>query len=99
MIPNLTTTIKRNDGKRIQIRVRPRIKLYGEMVTYEYDVIISPPGKRKFVDVVDVDSYEYRSLSIQQKGVFTLQKQLEHVTPDEIYQAKLAAWEAMKPTL
>ena len=74
MIPNLTTTIKRNDGKRIQIRVRPRIKLYGEMVTYEYDVIISPPGKRKFVDVVDVDSYEYRSLFYPAERVFSLFK-------------------------
>lgn len=95
----MTTIIKRNDGKRVQIRVRPRSRLYGETMLYEFDVMICPPGKRKFFNPVDTDSDEYRSIPINGRDAWILKKQLEHVSAAEIYQAKLEAWHQLKPTL
>lgn len=95
----MITTIKRENGKRIQIRVRPRIKGYGETVLYDFDVMICLPGKRKFHPAVDTDSHEYLKIPYTEREAYILRKQLEHVTSEEIYEAKLFAWQEMKPTL
>lgn len=88
--------LKRADGKRVAIHVYPFVSS-GEPIKYRFEVLYCPPGKIKYLEVFD--QREYQNTPYEQRAAFLLQKQLEHVTREEIYQAKLAAWQSMKPTL
>ena len=87
--------LKRADGKRIAIHVYPYVSS-GEPIKYRFEVKYCPPGKIKFLDVYDMR--EYQNTPYEGRAAYLLKKQLEHVTTEEIYQAKLAAWHEMKPT-
>lgn len=56
-------------------------------------------GKRTWVNIVDNNSWSYRSLSMIEREKFSAEKCLEHVTADEILSAKIELWEKLKPVV
>lgn len=91
--------IKRPDGTRVKIDVSLYLDIYRNNAQYDVDVTICAPGKRTFREVYSGDDYLFRKLSMQDRAAFILESQLKVVTAEEIYAAKLEAWELLKPTM
>lgn len=90
----METILKRPDGSKVKIVVRS--------ASYDLTVYKCEAGKRTWIEVPEtINNYQYRNLpsdrNVRQQWV--LQKQLEVVTPQEIYEAKIKLWESLKPTL
>lgn len=64
--------------------------------TYKLNVYLCEKGKRKFNEIT-FDSYEYRRLGTDRRKYFEYQEYLNHVTDYEMHEAKLEAWEKLKP--
>ncbi len=91
--------IKRDDGSRIMISVVSHFDFIINNLKYRWDVKQARPGKRKFVFVVDMNSYSYRRLSYEDRDIFQREEHLKHVTHEEVIQAMLEHWNKMKPTI
>ncbi len=90
--------LKRDDGSRVKILVDFCVVNFSDTgFKFFSDVRTCAKGKRTF-NVLNFDDYEYRALTIKERQEFYVQRQLEHVTKEELLQAKLELWEKMKPT-
>jgi hypothetical protein len=87
--------IKREDGSAIQIVVN-FYDSYGSGVTWRYDLFVKAPRKKKWVSPF-MDSYSYRSLSIEERRECRMKEILNYATQEELHQAALECWEKLKP--
>lgn len=87
--------IKRADGSKIKIEVL----FYMDFRTPHYSVTIwnCLPRKRTYNIVSDKSNYQYRRLDAAQRKEYIQTSNLQFVTPEEIYQAKIELWETLKP--
>jgi len=94
-------TLKRESGRKVMICID--FSTYGfeefDKVGPEYKVRVftKEKRKRKWLPVNDPDNYNRRRLDYDGRHLWDRKKQLEVVTEEEIYQAKLEAWETLKP--
>jgi hypothetical protein len=88
--------LKRSDGKRVRIEINLYSDRYRGDLRYTVDVEYCLPRKRIWQDVYSTDDYHYRSAKSRED--FIKNAQLEHVTPEEIYAAKLEYWNSIKPS-
>lgn len=79
-------TIKRDDGNKVKITASLRID--HRDTTWIIDVEVCEPGKRTWIDVVDHDSYTYRRMNMKDREAYEYQRQLLHVTAQEIHDTK-----------
>lgn len=90
----------REDKSRVKIVVYFYIDSRYTTSTWDWQVLIAQPGKRKFKDVVNPDDHEYRSQSFPEgRNKWAKAKQLEYVTPEEVLEVKMDLWQQLKPTL
>lgn len=94
----METILKRPDGSRVKIVARITGRYYSE-IGFDVIVYVCKPGKRTWESLIDENDFGYRRLSLDNREKMLKQKQLEIVTPQEIYEAKLKLWESFKPTL
>jgi len=87
--------IKKENGDKVIIKVH--FWMYHENSRYDVDLQICLKGKRKF-HFIQADGYEYRSLSMSDRRLYMHNKYLEHVTEDQIFEAKTELWNLLKPT-
>lgn len=90
--------INREDKSKILITVVPYFGSYNdnEMI-YKIQVGKKEYRKRNWDFVGCENDWEYRSLSMKDREDYFLKKQLQFVSEDEIYQAKIECWEKLKP--
>jgi hypothetical protein len=88
--------IKRDD-KRIKICVMVSIGS-NEKTPYKTSVAWSELGKRTWHNVTE-DSRDFRKLSSEEKQKVDLQNQLSLVSEQELLDAKIEAWQKIKPCL
>lgn len=88
--------IKRSDGTRIQIEVKLNYQ-FGRDIEYWVRVFKCDAGKRTWRNVINTDLYEYRKLSMEERRIYEVKKQLEFVSVEEIKEAKLELWQKLKP--
>lgn len=90
--------IKRENGDKIEIGITISVDWSSDKYSYTPSLLIIPKGKRKGFNPVDIDSYEYRRASFPDgRRDYETQQILNHVSPEELYQAKVEAWEQIKP--
>tara|TARA_R110000850_G_scaffold35526_1_gene94625 strand:+ start:153 stop:449 length:297 start_codon:yes stop_codon:yes gene_type:complete len=87
--------IKRDDGTRVSIAVRFWIN--ATRPEYDIYVYICNKGKRTYRHCFDMDGWEYRSLSMEDRRAYTQNEYLKFVSQEEINTAKLAAWQLLNP--
>lgn len=92
--------IVRHDGTKYKITLELRFNNWrGTGISYEAKVSKCEAGKRKFIPLLNGDDWEYRQQPFPHgRDKWEQALYLKHVTADEIYQAKLEAWELLKPT-
>jgi len=92
------TIYTRPDGTKYKIVVSSYKDGYnGGKMKYRYDVYKCLPGKRKFNSFIDDDSYQFRSLSMEDREKSKVQQYLKEVTAQEINNALRYEWEANMP--
>jgi hypothetical protein len=89
--------LKRSDGKRVRIEINLYSDRYRGEMEYTTLVTYCLPRKRIWQDVYSTDDYLYRRLDSKGRIEFIKQAQLEHVTKEEIYAAKVEYWNSIKP--
>lgn len=91
--------IIQRDGFKIKIAVS--ICQYGRSIDYNIDwVQILPKRKRNWKDVYCFEhDYQWRSLGMEERKKYAVNKYLDHVTKEEINEALTELWEKLKPTL
>ena len=89
----------RADGTKYQIAVMPFMDNYrNEAMTYRVEVYFKNKGKRKWMNIPrGIHEYKWRSLSMSDREKYDADNQLRFVSSNEIYKARLSAWELMKP--
>lgn len=87
--------LKRKDGTRVKIYISVSLSFDG--IVYRSDVRICEKGKRTWKPVTDSDSYSYRKLSMRDREIKDLENQLTMISGDELLEAKLEAWQRLKP--
>ncbi len=95
-----TKIIERSDKSKVKIRVQFKTSYSSvSSCSYDFDVYILPPRKRIWINVSYelTQSYLYRKLGNVERREAILNKQLEYVTKEEIYAAKLELWQKLKP--
>ncbi len=92
---NYEKIIKRESGERVKIFVS--ILTGYRKYDYNTSVFTCKKGKRTWINVTDSNCYKYRGLSMEDRRIKDKDNQLLVVSPDELYGAKIEAWETMKP--
>lgn len=87
--------IKRDDGKRVKISIN--ISLGLSEISYRSSVRLCGKGKRTWTDVTDSNCYSYRALSMDDRAKKDLENQLTVISESELLEAKLEAWQQLKP--
>ena len=93
--------IKREDGKQYRISVNVYLSGYSyeQKIGYGISVEYREKGKRKWLSLPDnLNEWKFRKLSMEGRRNHKIKNTLNYVTEDEVYQAKLEAWEKLKPT-
>lgn len=88
--------IKRADKSSVKI-ITSLIVVWGNSIRWESDVYIKAPRKRIWKAVYSTCDYMYRKLSLADRKIYALNKGLEHVTKEELFQARLELWEKLNP--
>lgn len=78
--------IKRDNGSRVKISVSLTIDF--SRINWQTDVWTCAARKRTWINSVDHNSWDYRSMDMQERGEYRTEKQLEVVTRQEIYNTK-----------
>ena len=89
---------KREDGTKVNISVNFWVDSIGDKFTYRVSVSTCEPKKRIFKYVNDIDDYTWRRLNTEQRAECTMNRNLEHVTKEEIQEVVIELWEQMKPS-
>jgi hypothetical protein len=93
--------IKRDDGTQYQITVNVYIssRFSEEKVSYTCTLLARQKGMKKWLKVPDkLGEYAYRALSMEDRKKHQKENMLRYVSSEEIYQAKIEAWEMLKPS-
>ena len=87
--------IKRDDGTKVGITVR----FWLNATRPEYDIYVytCDKGKRTYRHCFDMDGWEYRALSMEDRRAYTQNQYLKFVSQEEINSAKLAVWQLLNP--
>ena len=88
---------KRKDGSKVNIRVDLHFRSFSQdEFSYQISVKTKDKGKRKWIPVVGGDGWDYRSSD--NKDRYLIDKYLDIVTREEIYETQMELWEKSKPT-
>ena len=96
---SLDKILRRGDGSRVRLTVNLG-EYYRDGYTrfgYTLSVVTCKKGKRTWCGVVDADSYTWRQLSMEEREQARIDASMNHITEDELHQAKLELWESIKP--
>lgn len=87
--------IRKSDGSRVKIT----ISISGRYREFKYitEVMYCPYKKRKWLDIVDYNSFEYRKLDHEERVKLIERARLDHVSEDEILETKTELWNMLKP--
>ncbi len=90
--------IKNPDGSRHKIMVSFHI-FTGYDHKFEYRVFVQKcdAGKRTFHAIQDIDNWEYRKLSLEERAEYDTRRIIEEIGEDNLQAAKLELWQKMKP--
>jgi hypothetical protein len=77
--------IKRPDGSRVKIIIELYFQSFGNEFSWRFSIATCKPKCSSFYFIADDWSNEWQ--------------RMKYVTEDEIYQAKIVAWELMKPEI
>ncbi len=88
--------IRQPDGSRVRIRVSVGGYGYDEF-KYLTEVMYCPFRKRKWFDVVERNSFEYRRLDQKGRIAFAEQARAKYVSRAEILDAEIELWKKLKP--
>jgi len=89
--------LKREEGKTVKLEVDIYISLSWKVI-YSVEVFFHEKRKRIFHNALAMNDRQYQDIrSNKDREVYKLNKQLEHVTAEEIMAAKLELWEKLKP--
>lgn len=93
--------VERKNGTKYQIFVNCHIDSYmGGAMNYRIDVFCKDKGSRKWLSLPDtLHDFQYRSLSLEDRAKHKELNSLRFVTKDEIYDAKIEAWNLLKPQM
>ncbi len=86
--------IKEN-GNKVKIRVYFYFSL--EKPIYNISARICLTGKRTYINVCNIDGFEYRRLNSTERNSYEMSKIREHVTDEQILEAKMELWNLLKP--
>lgn len=89
--------LKREDGSRVKIIVDYYTERYMQKQGYSTLVFTCEKGKRTWKPSFDEDCYRYRTLSMEDRKVFEEESKFNHVTEEELLDAKMLLWQMMKP--
>lgn len=79
--------LKREDGRKVKITVSLHID--HSSCTWRIEVDYCAAGKRTWIDAHNPESYEYRRLGLLERAQWKLDRQLLHVTIQEIHDTKV----------
>jgi hypothetical protein len=92
------TIFKRDNGDCVKINTSVYLDNYRSMnAVYRISVDVKPKGKKKWVNVHSSDDYEWRRLSTEKRYEYEMNIYLQHVSQDEIMEAKLELWQLLNP--
>jgi hypothetical protein len=89
--------IKRENGDKVRLRIRLFVESWRDAFAWNFEVWVTPKGKRKEFTPFNGDDYTYRRLGVEDRKKWEERKYMEYVTPEEIQQAKIELWEKIKP--
>jgi hypothetical protein len=90
--------LKRPDGSRVVIFLRGDVGYDNpQEIRFRYRVYTIEKGKRKRIPVADTESFEYRRLDYKDRKKWVHDCNMQHITEDELHQAKIEFWEMLKP--
>ena len=92
---NYEQTIKRDSG--IKVKIRVMFWINATRPEYDINIYTCSKGKRTYQHCFNMDSWEYRVLSIEDRITYTQNEYLKFVNQEEINTAKLAAWQLLNP--
>ncbi len=88
--------LKRPDGKQNKICVC--VSVGSGKTQYKTSVEQAEKGKRTWQNVTDDNKRLFRKLSPEEQAKTDFENQLTLVTEQELYDAKIEAWQKIKPT-
>lgn len=95
---NYEKIITREDKSKVLIALSMFMDSYGSRkLSFYVSVATKQPKKRKWNYIDFSNNYTWRALSISERRKHNLMEYLKVVTREEIYEAKLEAWESLKP--
>lgn len=80
-----------------QIKAEVSVKNEAGNVVYDITLYIKLNGKRKWNKFINEDDYSYRRMSTYERKIFKLNKAIETVGSEFLYEAKLEFWNSIKP--
>lgn len=87
----------RDDKSKVKICVSVYLPAFKDP-EYKVQLYLCAPNKRKW-RLLSQDDYTWRGLSLEDREKSDYALMLTHVTEDEIWAAKIALWEKLKPTV
>jgi len=91
--------IKRVDGSRVKITVEFSVSFFKQDAKYSVSVEKCEKGKRTWKYCLDRDSNTYRKLNQADRIERIKKANLELVSPEEIFEAKMELWQKLKPVM
>jgi hypothetical protein len=93
---NYEKIIRQDDGSRVKIRVNIFPARIGNIgMTYSYDVLTCKKGGRTWLELDGNNSYKNRT---KEDRIKMRETEKTLITPKEIDDAKLEAWDLLKPS-
>jgi hypothetical protein len=92
------TILKRPNGDRLKIIVIAFTD-YSRDISYRIKVLRLPARKKLYQSIHFTDDFSWRRLDQKGRDEYEINLYLEHVTKEEIMEAKIKCWEAMNPQL
>ena len=89
----------RENGTKYRLVVIIRLhRFHAVAVSYSTSLFYKEKRKRKWQDIpTQITEWELRKLPMNERSDLHDQNILNYLTKDEVYQAKLEAWELLKP--
>jgi hypothetical protein len=92
--------IKRENGTQYRIDVNVYFSSYQGGLVYDVELHTRAKGKKKWENTPNgIDDYKMRQLSMSDRRAARIATFTSYVCIDEINQAKIEAWEKMKPII
>ena len=84
----------------MEYKICVRVFLNAHVIDYSIFVLCKQKGDSKWCEIEkDIENYEYRSLSPEERNEYNNLNSLRYVTKDEIYDAKIELWNLLKPKI